>query len=200
MSEDWSKWFKRRKMWPFAGRWPFEDVDDIFREIDQFMEKEFGELSKRAPRNLVRERTLPDGTKVNELGPFVYGYSMTIGPDGKPQIREFGNIAHEARLGRPHIDIKEEREPLTDIINTNGEVKVVVELPGVEKEAIKVHGTENSLTISVDSPQRKYYREIELPANIDIEQVKSSYKNGVLEITLPKKKEKQPKGKPINID
>jgi hypothetical protein len=26
------------------------------------------------------------------MGPFVYGYSMTIGPDGKPRVREFGNV------------------------------------------------------------------------------------------------------------
>jgi HSP20 family protein len=32
------------------------------------------------------------GVKVREIGPLVYGYSATIGPDGKPNVREFGNV------------------------------------------------------------------------------------------------------------
>jgi HSP20 family molecular chaperone IbpA len=35
---------------------------------------------------------------------------------------------------------------------------------------------------------------------VDSKQAKSTYKNGVLEITMPKKKEEKPKGEPINID
>lgn len=164
------------------------------------MEREFKELSRKAPRDLIRERTLPDGTKVRSWGPFVYGYSITMGPDGKPRVRQFGNIKPEIRMGRPRIDIKEKREPLADAMTTNGEVKVVVELPGVDKKDIKLHGTEKSLTISVDTPGRKYYKEIELPDKVDPKEAKSSYKNGVLEVTLQRIKEAKPTGEPINIE
>ena len=197
MSEDWwPRWFRRRRPF-FRG---FGEIDDVFREMEEMMEREFGELSKRAPRDLVRERTLPDGTKVKQWGPFVYGYSVTVGPDGKPQIREFGNVKPETRLGRPTIGVSEKREPLVDIIENDNEITVVAELPGVEKENINLHGTDNSLTISVDMPQRKYHKEVELPANVDPKQAKSSYKNGVLEVTLKKKEEAKPKGEPINIE
>ena len=164
------------------------------------MEKEFGELSKRAPRELIRERTLPDGTKVREWGPFVYGYSMTVDPDGKPHVREFGNIKPGARLGRPRFDIKEKREPLADVMAINGEVKVIVELPGVDKKDIKLHGTEESLTISVDTPHRKYYKELSLPSKVETKSAKSTYKNGVLEITIKKQKDEKPKGNVIEIE
>ena len=40
---------------------------------------------------------------------------------------------------------------MVDIVETDGEIHVVVELPGVEKTDIKLHGTEDSLTISVDT-------------------------------------------------
>ncbi len=130
----------------------------------------------------------------------MYGYSVTIGPDGKPKVREFGNVKPETRIGSPHIDVKEKREPLVDVMTTNGEVKVIVELPGVEKKDIKLHGTENSLTISVDTPQRKYYKEVELPAKVDPKEAESSYKNGVLEVALQKRKEEKPKGEPIKIE
>jgi len=192
---------------PFSRDWLFGDMDDIMRNMEEMMQKEFKEFTTRLPKDLIRERRMPDGSTVKEWGPFVYGYSMTIGPDGKPQIREFGNVKPslkpEAPFGprRPGLDIKEEREPLVDVISTNNEVKVVAELPGVEKSDIKLYGTEKTLNISVDTAQRKYFKEVDLPTNVNPKTAKSVYKNGVLEVTLTKiKEEKKPKGEPIKIE
>ena len=194
--EDYPDWLRRRR-YPFFRGWGFEDVDKIFKEMEKMMEEELKTFTSRVPKDYVKERKLPDGTTVRELGPFVYGYSMKIGPDGKPDIREFGNVK-PSRLG-PRV--KEEREPLVDIVETDGEVHVVVELPGVEKSDIKLHGTEDTLTISVDIPQRKYYKEVRLPATVNVKEAKTQYKNGVLEVILRKiKEEKKTKGEPINID
>ena len=57
---------------------------------------------------------------------------------------------------------KAERQfvPSVDIFETEKEVRVVAELPGVDKKDIKLHGTEDSLTISVSIPQYKYYNYI----------------------------------------
>ena len=165
--------------------------------MERMMEEELKTFTSQVPKGYVKERKLPDGTSVRELGPFVYGYSVKIGPDGKPEIREFGNVK-PSRLG-PRI--KEEREPLVDIVETDGEVKVVAELPGVDKNNIKLHGTEDTLTISVDTPQHKYYKEVRLPARVAVKETKSRYKNGVLEVTLLKTKEERgPKGESINIE
>jgi len=191
------EWFRRRKRrFPFFTGWPFEDMDEMFREIEKMMEQEFKEFTSRVPKGYVRERRLPDGTKVREWGPFVYGYSIKIGPDGKPVIREFGNV-QPTRFGP---QIREEREPLVDVYSANEEIKVLAELPGVEKKDIQLHGTEETLTISVDTAERKYYKEVKLPAKVDPKKAKTSYKNGVLEVTLPKKEEKKPKGEPIKIE
>jgi HSP20 family protein len=204
MSEEddfWSRWFRRRSWWPFTRRWMFEDIEDVFREMEDFMAREFGELSEKAPEDLVRERTLPSGAKVKEWGPFVYGYSMTVGPDGKPQIREFGNIKPGRRMGRPRLDVKEKREPLADVITTDGEVQVIVELPGVSKEDINLRGTEESMTLSVDTPRRKYYKKLEVPVKVDPKTAKSKYVNGVLEVTIKKmEKEKEAEGEEIKIE
>jgi len=194
--EDYPEWFRRRR-YPFFRGWFLDDVDKMFSEMEKMMEEEFKTFTSRVPKDYVRERKLPDGSTVREWGPFVYGYSVKIGPDGKPEVREFGNVK-PSRLGP---QVKEEREPLVDIIETNGEVHIVVELPGVEKNDIKLHGTESTLTISVDTPQRKYYKEIELPAKVKVKETKTEYKNGVLEVRLPKiKGEKETKGEPIKID
>jgi HSP20 family protein len=191
--EDYPEWFRRRR-----GREPFfGDIDRMFHEMERMMEEEFKSFTENVPKDYVKERKLPDGSTVRELGPFVYGYSMKIGPDGKPEIREFGNI--KKSLKGPQV--KEEREPLVDIVETNHDIRVVAELPGVEKSDIKLHGTEDSLTISVDTPQSKYYKEVMLPAKVRVREAKSTYKNGVLEVVLPTAEPpKNPEGEPIDIN
>ena len=194
--EDLPDWFKKKR-YPFFRGWFFDDFDKIFQDMEKMMEEELKTFSSRVPKDYVRERKLPDGSTARELGPFVYGYSIKIGPDGKPEVREFGNV----KPGRAGPQVKEEREPLVDIIETNGEVHIVVELPGVDKNDIKLQGTEDTVSISVDIPQRKYFKEVKLPAKVKIKEAKTQYKNGVLEIKLPKiKEEKKPQGEPINID
>ena len=167
--------------------------------MEEAIAKEFEELSTRAPEDLQRERTLPDGTKVKSWGPFVYGYSVTVGPDGKPNVKEFGNFKAETRLGKPHMEVKDKREALADVIDAGDEIRVIVELPGVEKDDIKLSGTDDTLTISVETPRHKYFKEVELPAKVDSKKATSKYKNGVLDITIPKKKQ-QTKSEIIKIE
>ena len=195
----WDEWWRRRRSrFPFFGSF-FEEMDEIMREMERMLEEMFKGYRETFPSELIRERKLPDGRIVREFGPVVYGYSITVGPDGKPVIREFGNVKPSLKGFRPSLDIKMEREPLVDIMSDNGNIKVIAELPGVEKEDIKLHATSKTLTISVDTPQRKYYKELELPAEVNPKTAKSIYRNGVLEVTLAKIKEK-PKGEPIKVE
>lgn len=193
--DDFEKWFRKMRR-PFSRGWFFEDVDEMLRDVEELMNKEIKEFTSRVPKDYVREHKMSNGKTIRELGPFVYGYSMTIGPDGKPVVREFGNV----QPGRRGPKIKEEREPLVDVVSTDNEVKVVAELPGVEKKDIKLHALDEVLTISVDTPDRKYYKEIKLPTEVDPRDSKSSYKNGVLEVTLQKTKRPKTKGEPIKIE
>ncbi len=193
-NDDNPEWFKKRR----SSKDPFfSDIDDLFSEMEKMMENELKNFTEKVPKDYIKERKLPDGSTVKEFGPFVYGYSMKIGPDGKPEINKFGNL--KKSLTGP--EVKEEREPLVDTVETDAEIRVVVELPGVEKSDIKLHGTEDSLTISVDTPQSKYFKEVDLPAKVKIKQATSTYKNGVLEVVIPKAEpKKDPKGEPININ
>jgi HSP20 family protein len=192
--DDYSEWLKKRRN---QSKDPFGNIDDMFREMEKMMDEELKNFTEKVPKEYVKERKLPDGSTVKELGPFVHGYSMKIGPEGKPEIQEFGNIKKSLK-GTPQV--KEEREPLVDIVETNEDVHVVAELPGVEKNDIKLHGTDDSLTISVDTPQYKYYKEVTLPVKVMVKEANSSYKNGVLEVVLPKAElANKPKGEPIDI-
>ena len=174
------------------------------REMERQFEEQFKSFQSTVPKDLVREYETPEGGKVREVGPIVYGYSMTIGPDGKPKVREFGNVRSSSLRGgggsftRPMIS--SEREPLADITTSNTEVKVILEMPGVNKDKIKVNAYDNSVEIKSDDPQRRYHEVIDLPPEADIETAKSSYRNGILEITFKKKDQTKPKGKQINIE
>ena len=202
MFEDdfWLRRLGRRALWPFNRGLIFGDFEDYFREMEDLLTREFGELVDRVPEELVRERTLASGTKVKEWGPFVYGYSMTLGPDGKPQIREFGNIRPETRMGRPSLEIKEKREPLADVITFSHKVQIVIELPVVEKKDIKLKGADDSLVVSVETSQRKYFKKILIPTRVDLKTAKSSYKNGVLEVTIQRTKEEKSEGETLKIE
>src|SRR5215469_10618504 len=185
----------------FFGRKGF--FDDMFRGFDEMrreFERDFEGIEKRIPKDLVREYTTPEGGKVREVGPMIYGYSMTVGPDDKPRIREFGNVK-PSRFGiggftKP--EISGEIEPLVDVNTTDKEVKVVVEMPGVSKDKIKVNAYDNKVEVKSEDPQRKYHRTIEIPPETDIETAKSAYNNGILEITFSKKE--QVKGKAIKVE
>lgn len=184
----------------------FRDFDDMHREMNR-MFNVFNDISKNAPKELVREYQTPDGNKVHEVGPLVYGYSMTIGPDGKPHVKEFGNIkagkdiAAGQYLGIQKPQITAEREPLSDITTTDKEIKVVLEMPGIKKEDIKINAYDEKVEIkTADNAQRKYHKILDLPKSADIETARSTYNNGILEVTFDKKKETKPKGKEIKIE
>ena len=195
--EDFSRWFRRFRRSPF-GMGDFED-------FDRMMDEMFKEMFEDLPKDLYKERRLPDGRVIKEMGPFVYGYSMTVGPDGKPEIREFGNVKPSTKptpIGvlKPSFEYKEEREPLVDVINESNTIRVIAEVPGIDKKDINLSCSERTLTISVDSEKRRYYKEVELPEEIDPKISKATYTNGVLEVTLIKVKEKKLKGEKIRID
>ncbi len=85
-----------------GGGW-FGDMprqfDEMRSEMERMFEEQFKDIESTAPKDLIREYKTPEGGKVREVGPLVYGYSMTIGSDGKPKVREFGNIRSPSRLG-----------------------------------------------------------------------------------------------------
>lgn len=199
-------WFSRGGRRLFGGRRGdiFGQFYEMTREMERMFEEQFKDIQTRAPKELIREYETPEGGKVKEMGPFVYGYTMTVGPDGKPRVREFGNVRSPLAgfgLGASNRPlISSEREPLADITTTDKEVKAIVEMPGVNKENIKISVHDNSVEVKSNDPQRKYHEIIDLPPETDTETAKSTYKNGVLEIIFTKKKESKPKGKDIKVE
>jgi HSP20 family protein len=158
---------------------------DVFEEMEK-MDEMMDEMMQRAFE-------IPNRTK--SYGPYVYGFSVSLDAAGKPAIQQFGNVK-PSRVGP---QVKEQREPLVDVIEENDEIAVFAEIPGVEKNDIRLHSNEKNLTISVNSKGRKYHKELELPESVLPTSAKAKYKNGVLEVRL-KKAEAKGRERQINIE
>ena len=102
--------------------------------------------------------------------------------------------------GFSQAKILPERQPLSQVSATDKEVKVAIELAGVSKEQIKINTNEHQVDVKTDDPKRKYHEVIDLPAQVDIENIKSTFINGLLEITFKKKSKDKTRGKTINVD
>jgi HSP20 family protein len=118
----------------------------------------------------------PEGTS-----PFVFGFSMNVGPDGKPIIQRFGNPPTDEG-----VEPSSTLEPLVDVVEEDDEIIVVAEVPSVERDEIKVRIKGMSLTIHADNPERPYHKVIELPSKVQKQEAKSAIRNGVLEVRLKK--------------
>ncbi|HLF16425.1 MAG TPA: archaeal heat shock protein Hsp20 [Candidatus Thermoplasmatota archaeon] len=169
---------------PFGGD-PFANMEAWFRSMG---------IDPNDFRRLVEEmqRNLQDAFRNPGQDPgksFVSGFSLRIGPDGKPQFATFGNKPslkpNPGGKGIPKV-VSDEREPITDVIDGADEVSITLEVPGVTREDIDVHMTERQLEIAVDTERRKYHKQVQLPAAVDPSTTKATYNNGILDVTVRK--------------
>ena len=125
--------------------------------------------------------------------PHFYGYEMTMGNDGKPIIKQYGNAI-------PALSTSGVREPFVDEVldKDNNTLKIVAEMPGVDKKDIKVTIEDKDAKISAEHGERKYYTSIPLRYKIDENSTRATYANGILEVALRLIEEK-PKGKTVAV-
>ncbi len=167
----------RRRDW---FRRMFDEIEREFEMFDEMFDEMFRALERGGTRR-----------------PFFYGFSVTIGPDGRPVIREFGNV----KAGKKAA-FSEVREPLVDTIydEKEGEVKVIAEMPGVDKDKIHVEASEDYVYIKAEGSDRKYETTVPLDVRVDPNSAKANYKNGVLEIRLKAKEQAKKGGIKINVE
>jgi HSP20 family protein len=167
----------RRRRGPFGGLW--DDMLRDFWEFDENMGKMWDEMQKDP-----NART------------WYYGYQVNMGPDGKPHVKEFGNV--KPRGGQMQLGV---REPLVDVSvdEKEGTVKVIVEMPGADKDSIKVNATEDHVTITANNSGKPYNAEVPLSVKVDPNTADASYTNGILQAIFKKKGPEPPKGVNIRV-
>jgi HSP20 family protein len=114
---------------------------------------------------------------------------------------------------RPMLEEREVLEPAVDVAESDGEVVVKMEVPGVEKDQLHLTVSDDHLTVrgetrkESEEKRKNYYRQeihygafqrsVPLPVEVDAAKAHAELKNGVLKIALPKSK--QPKAQEIKV-
>ena len=121
-------------------------------------------------------------TPSGKQGHGVFGVSVRTLESGKSVFETFGNIK---RTPKGPV-VEEVREPLVDVFDEKGSIRLIAELPGVNQEEISVDVRGDILNLKAEGKERKYAKEILLPAKVKPESLQKNFRNGVLEITLQK--------------
>ena len=163
---------RRRDFWDGFFDEFFFDIEDEIRRIEEQVEREFRELEKEFRYFDI------DGK------PIVYGFTMHVGPDGKPQIREFGNVLGKVGSGKPLIEEVGFSDFMVDVFEDEDSVSVLAELPGEREENIDVHlaGDDEVVIRAKDGK----YKRVKLPCKVKRIKDKSYKKSGVLTVVLEK--------------
>jgi len=163
-----------------------------------FFDDEFDRIFKRMSHSFVNLDDLLDQARNDNSvsGPYYYGYTMTTGPDGKPIVKEYGNVKPGLLPG------SDTRDPVVDTVVDEKEktVRLVAEMPGVEKSNINVVIEKNVVKIDAEQDKKKYHSQVPLRIKVDENSVKASYKNGILEVTLKILEEEKSIGKKVEVE
>ena len=145
-----------------------KDLRDVLDEIDEYFES----LQKQIDE-AVRSSIL--GAE-KSAKPFIAGFSFNLGPEGKPSVQLFGNSPTRTGV----------RSPINEQVldEKNGTLRLLLEMPGVEKDDINVETTEETALITAVNNGHNYRAEIELKFPVKPDSGKAEYKNGMLEISF----------------
>jgi HSP20 family molecular chaperone IbpA len=164
--------------------------DEVFRDTDSYFKK----LAERIFKEMEEiEKAIRSGKLQGE---------WEVKPIEKPGVKGYvarGRFQFGEPLTLPRHAINEVREPLTDVFEDKDQVKLYVELPGVDKNEIQLDVTDGRAEVKA----RNFHKFLDLPTkDVEFEKASANYKNGVLEVTIPKMKKtaREEKKKPIKIE
>jgi HSP20 family protein len=127
--------------------------------------------------------------------------------------REIDYLFNDFARGWPSAGRAMELTPSMNVAETDKEIEVTAELPGLEEKDVQVNLADNVLTIKGEKKAEKeekdknyhllersygsFSRRLELPAGTDADAIKASISNGVLKVTVPKPAPAQVKKVPV---
>lgn len=155
-----------------GSRDPFKYLDNFFTD-DANVANLFNVLVREIFNNM-------DDADVNSL--LVYGINMKMDHNGEPVVEQFGNV----KKLQNGTKVMEEREPLVDVINKKNKIVIIAEVPGVDKEDIKITARPSEIEILAKSKEqeRNYFKKVNLPKSVLLKTGSAIYNNGVIEINI----------------
>lgn len=149
----------------------------LFRGLGSLVES-LSELAERGGQVIERHGEVggDKGTRV------VYGVTMRVGGEGKPQVESFGNV----RKGRGGAaEVVATREPIVDVFEEDDGIRVLAEMPGVEEKDVSYElPGGDQLVIRATRGDRRYEKDVELPTAVIAEGAVQSFRNGIFELAL----------------
>ena len=146
-----------------------KDLRDMLDEIDKYFEDFEKDIEEAVKQSIFGEG--------NPTRPFVAGFSFNLGPDNKPSVQIFGDNPVKRDGFRSPIS-----EQVVD--NDAGVLRLILEMPGVEKEDINAEATEDSLVVTAERGEKRYRSELSLKAQVRPDSGRAEYRNGMLEISF----------------
>lgn len=164
-----------------------EDIDREFQEAEEMLNRMFRTVREANPEDVIVH------------GPYYYGVQITVGPDGKPRVREFGNMRPAAR---GLVEQSGVREPLVDTIvdDKDNNLIITAEIPGVAKQDIKVKVSQEYVSIHAERGEKKYHTDIPVDVELDEKSAKATYSNGILELKIKLKAPPKPKETEVQVE
>jgi len=175
--------------------WHTTDItsDNLLRELEdrelemeqRIFDQQFKDVIYSSnPNKLVRKYKKAKNSKSKKVR---YDYSTNVvEPDNKSKMKELDdNIIGQSR----GIMMTKSEDPLVDIIRSKKEVRIVIEMPLVNKKDILINAYEDRVEVHATKvPGGKYHHVIDIPSDLDIGSAKSTYRNGILEIVFCKRR------------
>ena len=175
------------------------NIEDIFGNLDS----EFRKMRKQMD-NLMRDAVEGNVSDNSTKSPFVFGFSVTTGPDGIPKFEDFSNNRigplSSSKNESKEAAVDTNREPLTEVNETDSDIAITVELPGVAKEDIDINVTENKVEVKVGTESRNYFKRIDLSHEVQSKSAKATYTNGTVDLVLKKKISEKAKGTKVKVN
>ena len=149
MFDDWDLIPRRNSFRNFFG-----DMDREFLQAEEMLNRVFNTAQGISPLTA-------DSFREASRFPYYYGYQITVGPDGKPHVREFGNIKPGSK---GLVQQSNTREPLVDtsVDEKSNSLTITAEMPGISKEDIKLNASYKQIVIHAEKCDKKYNTEIPL--------------------------------------
>ncbi|HEY9387581.1 MAG TPA: archaeal heat shock protein Hsp20 [Nitrososphaeraceae archaeon] len=171
--------------WRFSNR-IFQEMYSEFAEAEDMLNRIFRTASETEPSDLASF-------------PYYYGYQVTIGPDGRPKVREFGNVRPSSRGLVEKTGI---RAPLVDTAmdEKGNTLTITAEMPGVTKEDVKINIADRYVSVSAEKGDKKYHADIPVDVQLDDASAKATYSNGILELKIKLKEPSKPKAKEVKVE
>ena len=171
----------------------------ISNRIFEEMDREFSEAEDMLNRMFRTVRQSGTDSETSQTFPYYYGYQITIGPDGRPRIREFGNARPS---GKGLMEQSTVREPLVDtnLDEKDNTLTITAEMPGITKQDVKVTVNEGLINISAEKGEKKYRTQLPIDLELDSDTAKATYTNGILELKIKLKTAPKSKAREIRVE